>query len=66
MMIDITGLELVPGNNGNDCPGNGEYFDKNGNIIECCCDECDYLQCCCVSNPPCNDCNDRNCPNHRS
>ncbi len=33
MIIDITGIELIPGNHGKDCPGNGE----NGN--ECCCDE---------------------------
>ena len=40
MIIDITGIELIPGNHGKDCPGNGE----NGN--ECCCDECNYLCCC--------------------
>ena len=42
MIIDgSTGIELIPGNHGKDCPGNGE----NGN--ECCCDECDFL-CCCI------------------
>ena len=43
MIIDVTGIELIPGNNGLDCPGNGEHKDKNGNYIECCCDECDYM-----------------------
>ena len=41
--IDITGIKLTPGNEGKDCLGNGEHFDENGNIIECCCNECDYL-----------------------
>ena len=41
MIIDITGIELIPGNNGNDCPGNGEHYDKKGKRIDCCCDECD-------------------------
>lgn len=34
MIIDITGLELTPGNHGRDCAGNAP------DII--CCDECDY------------------------
>ncbi len=46
MIIDITGTILIPGNLGKNCPGNGETKDKNGNIIECCCNECDYLMCC--------------------
>ena len=29
MIIDVTGIELIPGNNGADCPGNGEHVDKN-------------------------------------
>ena len=52
MIIDITGIELIPENHGKDCPGNGE----NGN--ECCCDECNYL-CCCTEyfkKQSCNDC----------
>lgn len=36
----------IPGNNGRDCPLNGEHFDDNGKLIECCCDECDYMMCC--------------------
>ena len=46
VIIDVTGVKLVPGNNGRDCYGNGEHRDMFGNIIECCCDECDYLLCC--------------------
>lgn len=46
MMIDVSGIELVPGNNGLDCPGNGEHKDKNGNYIDCCCDECEYFLYC--------------------
>ncbi len=39
-------LTVVPGYNGNDCPYNGEHFDNNGNLIECQCDECDFMMCC--------------------
>ena len=46
MIIDITGIELIPGNCGKDCPGNGEHYDENGELIECCCDECDFFLCC--------------------
>lgn len=46
MIIDVTGIELTPGNNGRNCLGNGQHSDKNGNTIECCCDECDYMLCC--------------------
>ena len=35
----------TPGNM-EECLGNGEHLDDNGNIIECCCDECDYLILC--------------------
>ncbi len=41
MIIDITGTVLIPGNQGIDCPEIGTHRD-----IECCCDECDYLQYC--------------------
>ena len=44
--IDITGIELVPGDNGENCPGNGKHFDEFGNLIECCCEECDYFLLC--------------------
>ena len=45
-MIDVTGIELTPGNGGENCKGDGKHKDENGNLIECCCDECDYLICC--------------------
>lgn len=46
MIIDVTGTILIPGNGGVDCPGNGEHYDENGELIEICCDECDYYMCC--------------------
>ncbi len=46
MIIDITGIVLTPGNNGENCLGNGKHFDEDGNPIEACCDECDYAICC--------------------
>lgn len=57
MILDVTGVELFPGNGGKDCPGNGE----NG---ECCCDACDYLMCCFDQTQitDCKDCEDANCP----
>ena len=59
MIIDITGIELTPGNLGENCIGNG----KNKNI-ECCCDECDYLMCCIDKNytQKCLGCTDKDCP----
>ena len=67
MIIDVTGIELNPGNNGEDCLGNGKHFYKNGGSIECCCDECDYIQCCFsmkgFSN--CNICYDTLCPRYK-
>ncbi len=62
MIIDITGIELTPGDNGNYCKGNGEHFDEQGNLIECCCDECDYLLCCTSDNVNCSECTDYECP----
>ncbi len=38
-VIDITGIELMPGKP-TVCPGNGEQG------FECCCDECDYYLLC--------------------
>ena len=46
MILDVTGVELMPGNGGQDCPGNGRSCDERGNLIEPCCDECDYMMCC--------------------
>lgn len=59
MIIDVTGVVLIPGNGGKECPGNGE--DK---VAECCCDECDYLQCCQADHDPkrCATCKDVYCP----
>lgn len=59
MIIDITGIPLIPGNHGKDCPGNGI-----NPTIECCCDECDYMLCCIDLKHPeqCAFCEDRNCP----
>ncbi len=62
MIIDITGVELTPGNNGEDCKGNGKYQDSYGNLIECCCDECDYLLCCTLDKVKCSECTDIDCP----
>ena len=45
-IIDITGIELTPGNNGKYCLGNGEHCDENGDFIECCCNECEFLHLC--------------------
>lgn len=64
MIIDVTGTILIPGNDGKDCPGNGEHFDENGEGIEICCDECDYYVCCLpefdMNN--CKECLDKECP----
>ena len=40
MIVDVTGTVLLPGNQGKDCLGNG-----SNPSIECCCDECEYIQC---------------------
>lgn len=67
MIVDVTGIELVPGNLGQDCPGNGPHRDNTGNLLECCCDECDYLLCCMEEHDPaaCTDCEDRDCPKNQ-
>ena len=59
MIIDVSGTILTPGNWGKECLGNGERAD-----IECCCDECDYLQCCQESHDSakCLRCKDKDCP----
>ncbi len=36
----------IPGNKGKNCHFNGEHRDRNGEIIDCHCDECNYLLCC--------------------
>lgn len=64
MIIDITGIELTPGSGGEDCRGNGKHYDERGKLIECCCDECDYLICCTYmeNNNKCKNCKDTHCP----
>lgn len=46
MILDCTGIELTPGEMGIDCRGNGLTIHEDGKLLECCCEECDYLQCC--------------------
>ncbi len=52
-------IELMPGNEGEDCPGNGTVPG-----IECQCDECDYLMCCIpeYNVGGCEECNLQDCP----
>ena len=59
MIVDITGIELTPGNKGEYCLGNGQ---TEG--IECCCDECDYMVCCLdtFTGEMCKQCKDIDCP----
>lgn len=66
MIIDITGIELIPGNFGRDCPGNGKHYDKFGDLLEQCCNECDYLLCCIdeVYEKECMSCNEIDCPRY--
>ncbi len=58
MIVDVTGTILIPGNLGQDCPGNGE------GKAECCCDECDYMLCCLEDHDMrnCITCDDPECP----
>ena len=67
MITDITGIELTPGENGANCAGNGAHFTDSGALIECCCDECDYLQCCFAEHSleECAACGDADCPRSR-
>lgn len=64
ILTDISGVALTPGNFGKDCLGNGEHFDEDGDGIDCCCDECDYLLCCTDKDYPkrCAFCQDKRCP----
>lgn len=46
MIADHREIILTPGNGGKNCFGNGTHLDKNGTILEYCCDECAYfLEC---------------------
>ena len=64
MIIDVTGVSLTPGNCGKDCLGNGEHLDQDGNFIDCCCNECEYMMCCVQTrkSEQCLECMDRDCP----
>ncbi len=64
MILDFTKVELIPGNNGKDCKGNGTKTNDFGQLIECCCEECDYYLCCYenISEEACEHCNDIKCP----
>lgn len=64
MFIDVTGIELTPGNNGLDCLGDGQHKDEDGNVIECCCDECNFLMCCLSEHTQeeCISCKEEECP----
>ena len=59
MIIDVTGIELIPGNCGNQCPGSWELAGLN-----CCCNECDYVMCCQENHDmaDCRKCTDPDCP----
>ncbi len=61
MIIDVTGVELTPGEGGIRCLGNGAHLNADGKPIPCCCDECDYLMCCCGL-CDCVGCTDADCP----
>lgn len=64
MITDITNIVLLPGNYGKDCVGNGDHTDEKGNLILCCCDACDYMQCCLTEHyeAMCKTCTDTLCP----
>lgn len=64
MITDNDNLALMPGNNGNDCPRNGNHVQANGQLIECCCDECDFMMCCLEAHTEeiCEVCNNYRCP----
>ena len=61
MIVDVTGIILTPGKGGAECAGNGSCLDGCGQVIQCCCDECDYLLCC-VEGTDCEHCQDAYCP----
>ncbi len=60
--LDVTGVVLTPSYHGKDCKGNGLHKDEHGNVIECCCDECDFLICCNCDEDYCDMCEDEECP----
>ena len=56
---------LTPGNKGKDCLYNGMHYDKQGNLIPICCDECDFLLCCVSEENDCCNCAVFTCPNKK-
>ena len=50
LIIDGTGTILTPGDEGRNCRGNGTHYNWRNKVIECCCDECDYMMCCIKEN----------------
>ena len=56
-------VQLMPGNDGKDCPANGEH-----KWIEIQCDECDYLMCCLPEYNPsnCKECDTNDCPRRKA
>lgn len=62
--IMIFERKLIPGDGGKDCPLNGERKNIFGKLIECGCDECDYLLCCTngSNREDCGRCDDPFCP----
>lgn len=60
MIVDVTGIVLTPGDGGVFCLGNGKHTHPDGTPIPPCCDECDYLMCCCGM-CSCEDCTDKEC-----
>ena len=57
-------LDLFPGNFGIDCMYDGNKKNSEGQLIPCCCDQCDYYLRC--EDPfwqaQCRECSDFDCP----
>lgn len=62
-IISVFEVKLMPGNEGKDCPANGEH-----RWIECKCDECEFLMCCTPEYNPdgCRDCDIDDCPRRKA
>lgn len=67
MIIDVTGIELIPGEKGIHCPGNGTHKNSQGELLPCCCEECAYFLCCSEDHPKmeCKTYQDKDCPRAR-
>lgn len=51
---------LIPGNNGENCIGNGRYIKSDGTPIRCRCGNCKFKSCC-IKNK-CQGCQIKKCP----